>query len=73
VLFYVLAQSSDRTFFFANGELKFLVEAMDARQILGTEQLKQERGHLREITEHAFDFGMKAVIFRAVGHLQFRC
>jgi hypothetical protein len=40
VFFDVLAQSTDSAFLFPNGEFKFLVQAMDACQILRTEQFE---------------------------------
>jgi len=73
VLFYVLAQSTDAPFLFSNGQFQLLVEAMDAFQILGAEQFEQQGGDLREIAENAFYFGMKAVIFGALVHGEFRC
>lgn len=68
MLFCVLTQGAKTTFFLANGEFQFLVEAIDAVQVLGTEKLKQKRGYLREITENVFYFGGEPLIFGAFDH-----
>jgi len=73
MLFYMLTHSTNRTFLFSNGKFKFLIKSMHPFQVFGAEQLKQECAYLGEITKNAFYVGMKAVVFRAVGHNQFRC
>ena len=41
---------------------------MDTIQFPGTEQFKQKRGYLREITEDVFYSGGESLIFRAFDH-----
>ncbi|HEX3820334.1 MAG TPA: hypothetical protein VHW45_08380 [Candidatus Sulfotelmatobacter sp.] len=41
---------------------------MDALEILGTKQLKQERGYLRQIAEDVFYLSTKTVEFGALDH-----
>ena len=68
VFFDVLAQRANRTFLLSNGEFQFFVKAVDTVDILRAEELKQQRGYLREIAEDVFHFGMETVIFGAVDH-----
>ena len=66
MFFDVLAQRANRTFLLSNGEFQFFVKAVDTVDILRAEELKQQRGYLREIAEDVFHFGMETVIFGAV-------
>ena len=68
VLFYVLSQSAKTTFLLANGNFQFFIEATHAIKISGTEQFKQKRAHLREITEDVFSFGKQALVFGTFDH-----
>lgn len=68
VLFYVLPQSAKTTFLLANSNFQFFIEATHAIKVSGTEQFKQKRAHLREITESVFYFDKETLVFGAFNH-----
>jgi hypothetical protein len=66
-----LAQGSEAIFLLANGEFWFFLEAVKTIQILGAKQFKEERGHLREITEDFFYLAVETVILATLTHHKF--
>ena len=48
-----------------DGEFWFFVKAVDTVDILRAEELKQQRGYLREIAEDVCYLGMETLTFRA--------
>ena len=68
MLFYVLTQSPETSFFRADRKFQLLVETMDAFHVLGTKQIENKGGYLGQIPEDIFHFSGEPFVFRAVGH-----
>ncbi len=68
MIFYVLTQSPETSFFRADRKFQLLVETMDAFHVLGTKQIENKGGYLGQIPEDIFHFSGEPFVFRAVGH-----